>query len=643
MEEPGKSDFGREARVPRQKVSIVDNGAQVPQPEGGARSSVSWSRDDDKVQRDRFQSPRKPLEREFSDSSDMDVGGRRRGFSDAYGSIGSDDVFYSPDEFGGGVSPEVGRDSRVPQGSVTGEDGWTSSSSSFGGRDFPRQPGSTSARIKVKYYDPLQGMSLGVGDKSGIKKRVYEEFVKKGQDLVLQKKLINTYDSDDELVERSAFDRLRNRIKRQRREAKRQKERSRGVPSRVITEKDIERFSGKRESDLSAESPGESPQELSPEGRGVVLSSGPEMQTDPAGRDSVRKVEERLAAREAMRERGGGSDIRNDIEKYRSLEMQRSEERQGETEGSEGSLAEYRDRYENVQNPLEVVTYGDELKQLKDARDDYFRTKVLRDLAQEAQEGDRLSSQIEQKEALLRELEAISDELDRKRDRLVSEAGASGNQDAGGGLETREAAVGGDVPPEEASAGGDIPGEASRSADYPEGSLGLDEDAVVMGAERREDNQGIVVLDPESADYQVYFDHSAGQEGEEGLAPVRERYSEEEGLAPVRRSDGQAESEGLAPVGGHSGLEELRAFEDAERSLLPPPEESGVPFEEAYLTRHPELLNTDAVGRGVRKEEAIKRAFGSGDRPGPEAGGTLRRREFESFDLSNEAIERLKR
>lgn len=622
-----------------------------PQPSKPVHPSQTES--DERASRSRLSGPRKGMQgKKGSDSplgsrqSDLNVGQRRRVFSDSLQSMGSDDVFYdSSDHVAGQVSPGISRDDRAlrklqPGESILPMGGGQSPAS----EDLPLQRGSASERVKTTRKDQLHGVG---GDKSETGKRVYEEFIKeKGLDMVLQKKLINTYNSDDELVEKSAFDRIRNKIKRHRKEARREKERQKGVPSRVITRKDIAEFAGKKEaSNLQRE---ESP-EFSPlaDEREAIISKPGKL----SGVTRPSSPKEELAA-EGVEDR---ESTKKSIESYRSLEMRKLEERQKEKEEEEGGRVvteesersespqvECRGKYEKIQNPLEVLTYRDEMKQLKQARDDYFRNKFLKDLAEEAQrnESDQLSSQIEQKEALLRELEAISRELDEKKSKLAPEASGSRSRDQGVGGEQEEA----DASRTEASVSGTRDAtvgtpEEAREFSYPEGSLRLDEDAVIMGAERKETNQGgIVVLDPESADYQTYFDASDDRD-EEGLSPIKEYYNEEEGLMPVQNSDRLAETEGLAPVGGFPNLKELLAFEDQDRSLLPPPEESEIPFEEIYLTRHPELLNTDAVGT-VNRKHAIKKAFG--DKTAGQS-GVWKKREFEDFHLTDEAIERLKR
>ncbi|KAH8583533.1 signal peptide containing [Cryptosporidium sp. chipmunk genotype I] len=505
------------------------------------------------------------------------------------------------------------------------------------GTDFDSNSEFSLSNPSVSFQNTLEGINTGLS-KLHQDRRVYEKFVpERGFDRILQKKLINTYDSGDEIVENSVFDRLKNKVKRRHNEAKRKKERSRGIPSRVITKKDVDELGDLKQTEFQVGEQREILPRLSDNERKPSESTALSEVTEFSPKDLEIKTDSTEPVNEEVE--NDRDNVRKIIEKYRDLEIKKSD-----VESDLESLNSFGMENElvQIQNPLEVLTYKDELKQLKYARDDYFRNKFLRGLAEEAkkEESDKLSSQIAEKEALLQELEKISNELDKKRtqinaleERPIDEGVTSEDQNSGDdSLKTFE--------PEKENrrdASTEMNGKEKEESIYPEGSLKLDEDAVILGAERKETNKGIVVLDPENANYEIYFDNKADKD-EEGLIPSMEYYNEEEGLMPIQQSDKLSDNEGLAPVGGFTKLQELQAFEENDRSLLPPPEESNIPFEEIYLTKHPELLNTDTVSN-LNREKAIKKAF----EHKPAKGGVLRKREFENFDLSNDAIERLKR
>ncbi|WKS79798.1 signal peptide containing protein [Cryptosporidium sp. 43IA8] len=548
-------------------------------------------------------------------------------------SVGSDNVFFDSDDPSNSliidlkddILPEIEHKKKYSQEFRDSADIDPFSDSEFS-NSYP----------SVSFQDNLQGVSTGLAEQQN--KRVYEKFVPgRGFDKILQKKLINTYDSGDEFVENSVFSRMKNKVMRRHNEDKRKKERSKGIPSRVITKEDAKKFG----SSIQRESQVVNPFEISPGISDIVgENSGSMILSETAGSSSKNSE----AKAESIEPVNNGEEVDRDsirkmIDKYRDLEMKKSDI-ESDSESSNGF--DMGNQLVPIQNPLEVITYNDELKELKYARDDFFRNKFLQGLAEEAkkEESDKLSSQIAEKEALLQELEKISLELDKKRNQLNEE-----EEPINEGSRSEYQEMGTDEPensvePEETdkkNASTEMDTMKYEEPIYPEGSLKLDEDAVILGAERKESNKGIVVLDPENANYEIYFDNKTGQE-EDGLVPSMEYYNEEEGLMPIQQSDKLADSEGLAPVGGFSKIQELQAFEENDRSLLPPPEESNIPFEEIYLTKHPELLNTDTVGN-VSREKAIKKAFGKKQTKG----GVLRKREFENFDLSNDAIERLKR
>ncbi|CUV08084.1 unnamed protein product [Cryptosporidium hominis] len=548
-------------------------------------------------------------------------------------SVGSDNVFFDSDDPSNSLIIDL-KDDMLPEiehkKKYSQEFRDSADIDSFSDSEF------SNSYPSVSFQDNLEGVSTGLAKQQN--KRVYEKFVPgRGFDKILQKKLINTYDSGDEFVENSVFSRMKNKVKRRHNEDKRKKERSKGIPSRVITKEDTKKFGGS----IQRESQVVNPFEISPGISDIVgENSGSMILSEGAGSSSKNSGIKAESIEPVNDEEEVDRDsIRKIIDKYRDLEIKKSDIESG-SESSNGF--DMGNQLVPIQNPLEVITYNDELKELKYARDDFFRNKFLQGLAEEAkkEESDKLSSQIAEKEALLQELEKISLELDKKRNQLNEE-----EEPTNEGSRSEDQEIGTDEPENSVEPEKTDKKNASTEMDtmkyeepiYPEGSLKLDEDAVILGAERKESNKGIVVLDPENANYEIYFDNKTGQE-EDGLVPSMEYYNEEEGLMPIQQSDKLADSEGLAPVGGFAKIQELQAFEENDRSLLPPPEESNIPFEEIYLTKHPELLNTDTVGN-VSREKAIKKAFGREQTKG----GVLRKREFENFDLSNDAIERLKR
>ncbi|KAJ1606958.1 signal peptide containing protein [Cryptosporidium canis] len=552
--------------------------------------------------------------------------------SSSLNSMGSDSVFYSDSEYGA-----------QKFSSDMSKDGLLRSQSSDSTSLLPKHPRPEVPipKPRSKYRDPLEGMNIRSGRNPDDENRVYEKFILgKGLDKVIQKKLIDTYDSGDERVEGSVLEKIKDKITRKLKEAERKKEKSDGVPARMITRKDISKFSGpKKTEDLVEKSIELSSSIEYPE----IAGSGSEM-SDISGletnKDSITGSIDREISNELQDIKG---NIRDSINKYRDLEIDNSIE--SEERYPQSFKIQDESNLEPIQNPLEVMTYNDELKELKNAREDYFRNKFLKDLAEETKQEENVlfASQIAQKEALLRELEKISDELENKKSRLISEgykktdnrkdaevqfvASEQEKQDYSEDVSQKDVSVGSDH--------GDDENELNEYS-YLEGSLKLDEDAVIMGAERKEANQGIVILDPENANYDIYYGNLAEQD--DGLVPIREINNEEEGLVPIQQTDKLSESEGLAPVGGFKNINELQAFEDQDRSMLPPPEESRLPYEEIYLTKHPELVNTDAVSN-VKRENAIRKILKGKE----EKGGVLRKREFENFSMSADAVERLKR
>ncbi|TRY49686.1 putative Secreted Protein [Cryptosporidium tyzzeri] len=547
-------------------------------------------------------------------------------------SIGSDNVFFDSDEPSNSliidlkddILPEIKHKKKFAQESRDSADIDPFSDSEF-----------SNSQPRVSFQDNLEGVSTGLAKQQN--KRVYEKFIPgRGFDKILQKKLINTYDSGEEF-ENSVFSRMKDKVKRRHNEDKRKKERSKGIPSRVITKEDAKKFGGS----IQRESQVVNLLEISPGISDIVgENSGSMILSEEAG-SSSKNSETKAESIEPVNdeEEVDRDSIRKIIDKYRDLEMKKSDI-ESDSESSNGF--DMGNQLVPIQNPLEVITYNDELRELKYARDDFFRNKFLQGLAEEAkrEESDKLSSQIAEKEALLQELEKISLELDKKMSQLNE-----GEEPINEGSKSEDQEIGTDEPENSVEPEKTDKKNASTEMDtmkyeepiYPEGSLKLDESAVILGAERKESNKGIVVLDPENANYEIYFDNKTEQE-EDGLVPSMEYYNEEEGLMPIQQSNKLADSEGLAPVGGFSKIQELQAFEENDRSLLLPPEESNIPFEEIYLTKHPELLNTDTVGN-MSREKAIKKAFGKKETKG----GVLRKREFENFDLSNDAIERLKK
>ncbi|POM83530.1 hypothetical protein CmeUKMEL1_07855 [Cryptosporidium meleagridis] len=549
-------------------------------------------------------------------------------------SLGSDNVFYDSDYPVNSLIIDL-KDDMLPKSKHKKTDsqefrGSADIIDSFSDSEF------SNSYPSVSFQDNLEGVSTGLTKQQN--KQVYEKFVPgRGFDKILQKKLINTYDSDDELVENSIFSRMKNKVKKRQNEGKRRKERSKGIPSRVITKSDTEKYGGS----IQRESQVVNPFEPSPGMSDIAGENSESMVLSEVAGFSSKNSETKAESTELVNdeEEVDRDSIRKIIDRYRDLEMRKSD---SETDSESLNDFDMGNQLVQIQNPLEVITYNDELKELKYARDDFFRNKFLQGLAEEVkkEETDKLSSQIAEKEALLKELEKISLELDKKRNELnmdekpINEGSRSEDQEIGTDEPENS------VEPEEThkkNASTEMDTMENEEPIYIEGSLKLDEDAVILGAERKEANKGIVVLDPENANYEIYFDNKAGKE-EEGLVPSMEYYNEEEGLMPIQQLDKLAESEGLAPVGGFAKIQELQAFEENDRSLLPPPEESNIPFEEIYLTKHPELLNTDTLSN-VTREKAIKKAFGDKKTKG----GILRKREFENFDLSSDAIERLKR
>ncbi|OII75278.1 uncharacterized protein cubi_03757 [Cryptosporidium ubiquitum] len=595
---------------PQSSESIVPNRLEISEPE--TDSSIENSRSSSRIRKIRERLP----------------------------SMGSDNVFYDSDDYRDEVINSIdfeGSSSSSSEPSIYSAELYSNFESSF-----------TPQNLK----DPLEEINIGI-NKIHEGQRVYEKFVpSRGFDRILQNKLINTYNSDDELVENSIFDKIKNKIKRHRKEAKRKKERSKGIPSRVITEKDVYKFADLRETEFQPEEQIKTLPKVDITKRKIPKSASKSNLADSLPINEPKNEVESKGS-DDEKKKVDQSEIRRSIEEFRDIEMDRHE-----LESDSGSLGSYsletkqEYEYEPIQNPLEALTYNDELKQLKYARDDYFRNKFLQGLSEETkkEESDKLLSQIAEKEALLKELEKISNELDKKRNQFTAKEESPANEESISDdqkLEKQDKSVEANIKDEDGDEGdGEIEAEAEGKVTaedrdekdepiYPEQSLKLDEDAIIMGAEKKENNKGIVVLDPENANYEVYYDDKADQD-EDGLAPIKE-YNEE-GLMPIQQTNKLSESEGLIPVGGFSKLKELQAFEDPDRSLLPVPEESQIPFEEVYLTKHPELLNTDTVGT-LNKEKAIKKAFGEKSRKG----GILRKREFENFNLSNDAIDRLKR
>lgn len=558
-------------------------------------------------------------------------------------SIGSDNVFYDSDCYQDkvitfGDSEESDKISNFKFDEISP----SSSEPSIYSADLHSNFESSLSRSQIPTKDPLDKINIGIS-KLDESQRVYEEFVPSKNLEVLQNKLINTYNSDDDLVENSIFDKVKNKIKRKRKKAERKKERSKGIPSRVITKKDVDRFGDFR----PIESQPEKKISISPKINEIKKPVKPTLNNDvkesvstKESKAEIEDIESDYESKQANQE--SQESIKKIIEKYRDIEIKKNE-----VESDPKSLENFQERteheYKPLQNSLEALTYNDELKEMKYARDDYFRNKFLQDLAEKTkkEENDKLYSQIAEKEALLQELEKISNELDKKKNQfivkersLIDEESTLKDENLEENESEKQDSLKKKPGGKDESTETDIKEEEETI--YPEESLKLDEDAIIMGAERKETNKGIVVLDPENLNYEVYFDDTTDQD-EDGLIPIKEYYNEE-GLMPIQQTDKLSESEGLAPIGGSSKLKELQAFEEQDRSLLPPPEESKIPFEEIYLTKHPELLNTDAINT-VSREKAIKKAFGDKLRKG----GALRKREFENFNLSNEAIDRLKR
>ncbi|KAF7455973.1 mature-parasite-infected erythrocyte surface antigen [Cryptosporidium felis] len=503
---------------------------------------------------------------------------------------------------------------------------------------YPSEIGRTGTRdhsIQPKdYYDDSFNRYKKETLESRVKtppKKVYEKFTQeKGLEDIIMNKIIDTYNSDDELMERSVLDKLKNKIKKHKNEAKRKKERQKGIPSRVLTKGEIEKHLPDKTKHLVTEIPEK--RENEPLSSGIFeedLPSSTELTIERASEDFKTKTREKGKVEKVI--------IKKSLNEMRN-QLVRDHERKIDPELKTTKI-------EPIQSAKEVIMYNDELRELKNARDDYFKDKFMAELYEEKNEDKKndLSTQLSQKEALLQELESISKELDEKIKRSKSTQKKMENKAAydSNGTQTSIEFENSesselkkkDQTTETSNDPEDMVREYGES--YPEGSLVLDEDVVIMGAERDNENKGIVVLDPENADYEMYFENT--EQEDDGLAPVKE-YNNEEGLKPIATTGASSEEEGLAPVGGFSKLKELQAFEDKDRSLLPPPEESGLPFEEIHLARHPELLNTDAAGT-ISKRKAIKKSFLKKEEPK----GIFKKRSFEEFNLSKEGIERLKR
>ncbi|KAH8738559.1 signal peptide containing protein, partial [Cryptosporidium ryanae] len=330
-----------------------------------------------------------------------------------------------------------------------------------------------------------------------------------------------------------------------------------------------------------------------------------------------------------------------------------------------------------IQNSMEAIMLKDELKRLKNAIGSHRRDAYL--LSQESKQNEemeaKLKSQVTEKEALQLELEQLSKEINKLSNEVSKVKNKDNYKNSGSpipelvvyedseGTErsdkgtTKRDWVGGGTDRSDENEGEES--ETSKGSEKTNGeveeSLLLDEDAVVIGVEGNTLQTGRVVLDPENENYGRYYEEEDDNNKEgTGLIPVIEKYDDMMGVEPVVLEkfvdDSYHDSEeGLMPIEGViPKIENLQAFEEEGRSLLPPSDESqAIQFEEAYLARHPELINTDNVYHV--KDEEIKRAFEGGKKK--KRGDAIDKKrekgehifEFVDFNMNRSEIERLKR
>ncbi|KAH8740821.1 signal peptide containing protein [Cryptosporidium ryanae] len=543
-------------------------------------------------------------------------------------------------------------------------------------------------------------------------------------------KLVQEYDSsDDEVKEYSVFDKVKNKILKKKKEEERKKKRNKGFPARVnsliqksMEEKeehsDLKKGKRKPRFELKSESGEEessgmktyrsSSTNLHPE-LNYSFSSIPESSSVAHSRSdrhlslisgtslfsglekslssgSTSRKEMRSKSREKTEYSTHGykpekhtqsrSSSKSTLDPAKEIQELRDKLFLSgllEKKIKDGQLGEEGTPAFPIQNSMEAILLKDELKKLKNAKDDYIRyaySSSQKESNQKKEMEEKFRSHITEKEALQLELEQLSKELN-KLSKEISKR--QKNEDFKTSLRTRDQATSPILElnrDNDSEMSGEMDGEEVSKRDWDgknekseegeqtvsgvEESLLLDDDAEIFGMESNALQTGRVVLDPENENYGRYYEEEeASKKGEDtGLIPVIERYDDMRGVEPVVLEKLVDDSyldleEGLLPVEGVvPRIDDLQAFEEEGRSLLPPLEESqAIQFEEAYLARHPELINTDNI-HGVKDKE-IKKAFekrSSKDVVIDHKKNKAKKEfEFVNFNMNKNEIERLKR